>query len=166
MRSKKIVLSAIFIVTLSFHSILYYAVFIKNKPVFNKYPAFAFQYIHSAINDERLADFSPLYLSVHIIAQKYLGHPNEAILWLQFILVAGSAVLIFLLFRSFFSSWIALAGAMAFAINRSIAVYSSVFEPRYCSSSFYSAFLCLWCRISDPGRQFPGFFLVQPFFSA
>jgi tetratricopeptide (TPR) repeat protein len=141
MRSKKIILPAIFLFALSFHSILYYTVFIQNKPVFNKYPAFASQYAYSTVDKDRLADFSPLYLSVHIFAQKHLVNPKETILWSQFILVAGSAVLLFLLLRLSFTTWIAIAGALVFTINRSIVVYSNVFEPEVLLIFFLLAFL-------------------------
>jgi tetratricopeptide (TPR) repeat protein len=155
MHSKRIILPAIFFFALSFHSILYYTVFEQNKPIFNKYPAFASQVVHATIDKERFADFSPLYLSVHIFAQKYLSNPNETILWFQFILVAGSAVLLFLLLRLSFSTWIAIAGAIAFTINRSIVVYSSVFEPEVLLIFFLLAFLLslvqksrIWTSIS------------------
>jgi tetratricopeptide (TPR) repeat protein len=141
MRSKRIILPALFFLALSFHSILYYTVFIQNKPVFNKYPAFASQIVQSTVDKERFADFSPLYLSVHIFAQKYLSDPNEAVLWFQFILVAGSAVLLFLLLRLSFAAWVAIVGAVVFTINRSILVYSSVFEPEVLLIFFLLAFL-------------------------
>jgi tetratricopeptide (TPR) repeat protein len=147
MRSNKIILPAIFLFSLALHSTIYYTVFSKNDQ-FPKYPGFALQCAHSAINPERLADFSPLYLMVHVIAQKYVSHPKEAVLWLQFVLVAGSAVLLFLLLRSFFTTWIALAGAMIFVTNRSILVYSSVFEPEVLIIFFLLGFLVLVVRKS------------------
>jgi tetratricopeptide (TPR) repeat protein len=149
MRSNKIILPAIFLFSLALHSTVYYTLFSKNKP-FPKYPDFACQYVHSACNPERLADFSPLYLSVHIIAQKYLPRPNEAIVWLQFVLMAGSGVLLFLFLRSFFSSGVAIAGAMAFITNRSIVVYSGVFEPEVLLIFFLLGFLVVVVRKSRP----------------
>jgi len=159
MRSKKILLPAIFIFALCFHGILYYAFFIHNKPIFNKYTAFASQYLHSANVNERLVDFSPLYLWVHIAAQKSLSHPTDAILWFQFILVAGSAVLLFLLLRMSFSTWIAFAGAMVFVINRSIVVYSCVFEPEVLLIFFLLVFLLSLVQKSRIWTSISGLFL-------
>jgi hypothetical protein len=126
--------------SLSFYSILHYTTFQQNKPIFNKYPAFAYQYVHSGINDERLADFSPLYLWLHVFAQKCLSNPKEVILWFQLILMAGAAVLLFLLLRFYFSNWIAFAGTLAFIINPSIIVYSGIFEPEVLLIFFLLAF--------------------------
>jgi hypothetical protein len=160
MRSKRIILPALFFFALSFHSILYYTVFIQNKPVFNKYPAFASQIVQSTVDKERFADFSPLYLSVHIFAQKYLSDPNEAVLWFQFILVAGSAVLLFLLLRLSFAAWVAIIGAVVFTINRSILVYSSVFEPEVLLIFFLLAFLYLYRKKQCYGLWSPEFYWV------
>ena len=141
MHSKKIILSAIFIFSLSFQSILYYTVFIQNKPflINIRLLLFSMYILPSTTSGWPISALS--ICSVHIIAQKYLSHPNEAILWFQFILTAGSAVLLYLLLRLSFSTWIAIAGAMAFAINRSIVVYSSVFEPEVLLIFFLLGFL-------------------------
>jgi tetratricopeptide (TPR) repeat protein len=148
MRSKKIILPSVFLITLLFHSILYYAVFIKNTPFFNKYPGFASQCLHSTTNNQRLIDFSPLYLWVNIAVQKFFRHPAEILLWMQFILVSGSSVLLFLLLKRFFTTWIALIGVLLFVINRSVTVYTCVFEPEVLLIFFILAFFVLLLKKS------------------
>jgi tetratricopeptide (TPR) repeat protein len=88
-----------------------------------------------------------------------LSNPKETLLWFQFILVAGSAVLLFLLLRLFFFTWIAGAGAMVFAINRSIVVYSGVFEPEVLLIFFILAFLVLLVKKSRIWTLISGIFL-------
>jgi tetratricopeptide (TPR) repeat protein len=128
MHVQKKAICGIFLFSLLFHSMVFYTLFLKSE-CFSKYQNFASQYVHNAINNERLLDFSPLYLYIHVIAQKYLSYPNDVIIWLQFLCTACSSVLFFLLLRSFFSFLIALAGTAAFVTSRSVLLYTGTYEP-------------------------------------
>ena len=57
-------------------------------PNFQKYSLAARQWLERELDRERLADFSPLYLYLHVAARKMLHRPEKAILWLQILLTA------------------------------------------------------------------------------
>jgi len=96
---------------------------------FQKYQLAARQYNEGKLENERLADFSPLYFHLHAALQQWLPRPERAILWLQVVLVALSAGLLLHLLRGHFPLWVALAGTTAFVLDRGILVYEHIMEP-------------------------------------
>ncbi len=98
-------------------------------PTFLKYPAAARQQIAGDLDSERLADFSPLYLALHVAAQKWLPEPERAILWLQVLMTALSAGLLLSLLRRHFHPLLAAAGTAVFVLDRGVMVYTPVLEP-------------------------------------
>jgi tetratricopeptide (TPR) repeat protein len=97
--------------------------------LFWKYPVAAQNYISGTLEQERLADFSPLYLYLHIIVHKYFNNPNAVILWFQIILTSVASCFLFNLLRKHCNLPIALLGALVFITNQSVIVYTSTFEP-------------------------------------
>lgn len=128
LRPCKLLIPVLFLISLIFYSTVYYILFSKG-PVFFKYQFFAGKYLNDAMSQDRLLDFSPLYFYIHVIAQKCFANPNGVILWMQFILASAACVLFFVLLRGFFSVVISLIGTALFLLNRSIILYSSVYEP-------------------------------------
>ena len=94
-----------------------------------KYPRIAAQFLGSGVPSERLVDFSPLYLWIHVAAQRLTGNPGLAIQWLQTALVSATGGMLFLLLRSLVSAQLALAGTAVFALNRSVLIFEHQFEP-------------------------------------
>jgi tetratricopeptide (TPR) repeat protein len=154
----KITSIAIFIVSLCFHSSIYYALF--RKPVeFSKYHLFAQQYLQGTINPERLVDFSPFYLYLNIFLQKFFHNPIEILLWLQLIAISLSCVLLFNLLRSFFGSLISVIGTALFLLNRSVILYTNVNEPEAFLILFLLCFITCALNRSTIWSVFTGLFL-------
>jgi tetratricopeptide (TPR) repeat protein len=141
-------LFGIFFIALIFHVSVYYALFAKAAD-FSKYHLFAHQYLQGMTSPERQLDFSPLYLFINIVMQKYVPHPAEVMLWLQFIAVSGACVCMFILLRSFFTTPISLVGTAAFLSSRSIVLYTSVNEPEAFLVFFLLCFIVCVMRKSD-----------------
>lgn len=126
-RWHRIIPAAIFIAAILFHSLI---IFFYLPPVqFQKYTISARMYINEELSKERLFDFSPLYLYLHVVFQKIFSHPDVIIQWLQIILIAFSSVLLFYLLLEFFPLLIALFGTVAFILNSSVVLYTQAFEP-------------------------------------
>ncbi|MBN2037514.1 MAG: tetratricopeptide repeat protein [Chitinispirillaceae bacterium] len=159
MRSTTILLIVLFIASLLFHGIVYQTILSKNDP-FLKYPNFARDYVSNSFDNERLADFSPLYLAAHILAKKTVPAPKAFMVWLQIVLIAGSTVLFYLLLKSCFPFYCALAGAIVFTSCRSIMLYATVFEPEAFVVFFLLGFLVLVRKTSAYAAAGAGTFLA------
>ena len=96
---------------------------------FSKYPNAALQYLHGTSAPERLLDFSPLYLGLHIAAFRLCANPLQAIALTQILLLSLAAALLFLILRRHFNPVYAAAGATAFILAKSVVIYGYVFEP-------------------------------------
>lgn len=96
---------------------------------FDKYPDAALRFLHGMSLPERLLDFSPLYLGLHIAVFRFLPDPISWVAGIQIALLALAAALLYLLLRRHAGAPFALAGAAAFALNTSIAIYGYIFEP-------------------------------------
>ncbi len=110
-----------------------FALFILRLPPevgqFSKYPNAALQYLHGMAEPERLLDFSPLYLGLHVAAFRFLAHPLDWIPRFQIGLLALAAALLFLLLRQHFTLALSLTGTAAFLLGKSVAIYGHIFEP-------------------------------------
>lgn len=96
---------------------------------FTKYPVAALQYLKGTISPERLLDFSPLYLGLHIITQYLFNDPALWISWTHITLLALPAGLLYLILRRHAGTLLSLAGAAAFTLSQSVIIYGYVFEP-------------------------------------
>jgi tetratricopeptide (TPR) repeat protein len=96
---------------------------------FFKYPQAAEQFLAGTFPGERLLDLSPLYFYLHLLARRLAPGGWQALVWLQIAAAGASGGLLFLLLRRLVPLWLALAGAAAFALSRSVAFYSCLLEP-------------------------------------
>lgn len=91
---------------------------------FLKYSLAAEKISNHTLGGDRLLDYSPLYLMVHVVLR------NEPVIqWIQIFLAGGASCLLFLLLSRFFRRSIAIAGTIAFILNRTLMVYTTVPEP-------------------------------------
>jgi tetratricopeptide (TPR) repeat protein len=95
---------------------------------FAKYPQAAALLLEGALPRERLADFSPLYLWLHVAA-RLLPSPGAWVVAFQVVLAAASAALLAVALQRFFSPRAALAGVLAFALCRGVAIHAVILEP-------------------------------------
>ena len=96
---------------------------------FLKYPLAADQFLRGELPSERLRDFSPLYLGLHIAAQRLLPEPVLVVQIMQDALCIASAVLLLLLLETLVPAALAIAGTVAFLLNSSVIIYTHVLEP-------------------------------------
>ncbi|HSP05539.1 MAG TPA: glycosyltransferase family 39 protein, partial [Acidobacteriota bacterium] len=94
-----------------------------------KYPAAAAQYLRGELTGERLVDFSPLYLRLHIVAQQVSHRPVVLISVMHILCSALSVSILFLLLARYFRLWIAITGTAAFLLDHSLIEYLQAFEP-------------------------------------
>ena len=147
----------IFAATVVLHGIIILKVLPPN--LFIKYQVAAQQSIEGSLATERLMDFSPIYLRVHILAKKILSKPDTGILWLQISLTALSAVLLFELMRSFYLVSISLAGTLLFVTHQSVIIYTGTFEPEPFAICFALGFLVTALKQGKRWALLSGIFL-------
>lgn len=150
--------AAVALLTLLLHTAL--AVTTMTSPDFRKYPEAARLLARGEMNAERQLDFSPLYLGVHRIAARLLANPAPAIHWLQRLLVALAAALLFRLLAAWFPTGLALLGTAAFALDRSLVLYTQALEPEALLVFCLSAFAWALLKPSRPAPLAAGFFLA------
>lgn len=114
---------------------------------FPKYPNAAAQYLAGTLPLERIPDFSPLYLYLHLLAARIYNDNPPLVSTVQILATAGSSVLLFLLLRRHCSLVLALAGVAAFVLTRSLAIYTCIFEPE----ALLVCFLLLFFFLIDSG---------------
>jgi hypothetical protein len=96
---------------------------------FVKYAAAARSLAAGTMAEERLVDFSPLYLALHRAALAVGLDPVRAVAALQAVAVASAAGLLYALLRRAVGRWLALAGVLVFALDRHVLVYRTLLEP-------------------------------------
>lgn len=96
---------------------------------FGKYMIAAKMVIQKELPKERLLDFSPSYLYLHIIVHKLFSNPVPIIQWIHIILIASSTFFLYLLLHNSFRFIIALLGSIAFTLNHSVITHVQAFEP-------------------------------------
>jgi len=117
----------LFFLTLLLHSVIVFRVL--PPYLFIKYQVAARQVVEGSLPTERFIDFSPLYLQIHVAAEKYLDHPDKTLLMVQVVLSAFAAVFLFRLLSQFYTLSIALLGTFLFVINHSVILHTGTFEP-------------------------------------
>jgi tetratricopeptide (TPR) repeat protein len=123
---------------------------------FSKYPAAALRLLHGPAIGERLVDYSPLYLSVHTAAFGQLADPIAGVLLLQAACVGIAAGLLLLALRRHVGLPLALAGAAALALERSVTVHAYIFEPEALLLLLLAAWLFLAQREGLPSAAAAG----------
>lgn len=137
---RQILLPGVFLLSLCLHGALVFRVLPPN--LFIKYPVAARQYLSGALPPERLMDFSPLYLYLHIAAQKFVDSADAFVLWVQIAATALTAVFLFRLLDAFFNRALAVVGACLLITHPSIIAYTGTFEPEPFVICFVMGFLC------------------------
>lgn len=117
----------LFFFSVGFHALLLWAVLPAAR--FIKYQVAAQKYLEGSLPLERLLDFSPFYLGVHVLYDKIFSDPITAILWLQILTTGFAAVFLFKLLQFYFSQTVAVIGALLFILNHSVIIYTGTFEP-------------------------------------
>lgn len=150
-------LTALF--TSLFYGFLAFTLFPAEKQ-FAKYPLAAAQYLAHTLPPERLPDFSPFYLYLHVILQRLFPWGAGAVLVLQIGAVAAAAALLLLLLQRFVSPGVALAGTVAFVFSQGVMVYVCVLEPEAFLVSFLIGFLYFVGQDGRKGSLIAGLFLA------
>ncbi len=96
---------------------------------FGKYPEAAGLLLSGKLPGERLADFSPLYLSLHALVQQAIPSHPHLLQWVQVAAVAMTGMMIFLVLEECVGGAAAIVGAVAFAFNRIVILYGYLYEP-------------------------------------
>lgn len=131
----------------------YLIFYFLNPTQLNKYLTAAEMILGNNLPKERLLDFSPLYLYLHVTARRLFSNPTVFLQCLQITVVATSSSLLFLLLHRFFSVWIAVLGSLVFILDRSVIVYDQAFEPEPLVILFLLGFL-LFCTRSGFRNHF------------
>ena len=125
---------------------------------FAKYPRAAEQYLAGTLPPERLLDFSPFYFYLHVLQGALLS--GEVVVFLQIVVVAATAVVLFLLLRDSFGLPIAALGAGALVLSKSVMVYAVILEPETFLLLFLCAFLYYALREGPRDPLYAGAFLA------
>lgn len=136
---EKSIIGLVFCCSVAFQSILSHAIFPAD--VFFKYEIASQLYLEESLDRERLLDVSPLYFALHVAARKYLPNPRGIIRYVQIGIGGISTIFLLFILRKFFSWPVALAGTLIFILNRSLMVYTSIFEPEPLMICFLLGFL-------------------------
>ncbi len=132
--------------TLLFYSLIIF--YLLPPSQLSKYTTAAQMYLDHSLPRHRIVDFSPIYLYVHVLIRKFFADPNLIIQWLHIVLTAFSSALAFQILSKFFGKPVAIAGAITFVLDRSLIVYTHVFEPESLVVFFSLAFLFFAIRRS------------------
>ena len=116
---------------------------------FRKYALAAEQHLSGELPGERLMDFSPLYFHLSVAAERWLPAPEAAVHWLQVVLVAASAGLLFRVLRRRFAWPLAATMVAVFALDRHVLIYERILEPEVLLLFFLLGFL----YVLDRGRS-------------
>lgn len=123
---------------------------------FSKYPNAALQQLHGTVDAERLLDFSQLYLALHVAAFRFLADPLGWLPRVHVALLSLAAGLLHLLLRRHFTPALALLGAAAFVLGKSVAIYGHIFEPEPLMILLLTATVLFASRATLPGAAAAG----------
>ena len=127
---------------------------------FAKYSQAATQYIAQSLPPERLLDFSPFYLYLHVVQTMLFPSGSGVILFLQLVAVAGSAALLLLLLQRFVRRSLALLGVAAYILSPGLIVYSAILEPEAFLVAFLVGFLYFLTQKGTKSWLLAGLFLA------
>lgn len=112
-----------------------------SQGVFRKYTLAAEQYLEGVLPDERLMDFSPLYLYLSLAAERLFGDADAVLMGLQIVLMALGAAMFYSLLEKRFGARLALVAIAVMAVDRNVLVYETTLEPEACLLFLLLAFL-------------------------
>ncbi len=123
---------------------------------FGKYPAAAEFWRAGQLSAERLLDFSPLYLSLHRLANSWFGSAASTVIeGLQILLVALVCGALYWLIRRHASHRVAALLVGLFAIDRHLVIYARVLEPEICQLALLLGFLVALELARDHAASWP-----------
>ncbi len=128
-KNKVLITVALFFFTLIIHSAVLLNTTSGSQSPFQKYLNGAERFISGSIEPERISDFSPLYLQIHIAAKKIFKDTVPVMIILNILAVSVSSVFLFYLLRFFFSISVSLTGFLIFVFSPGILIYEKVMEP-------------------------------------
>ncbi|HEY5997996.1 MAG TPA: hypothetical protein VI078_01670 [bacterium] len=126
-RRQLVVLAALAALSIAVHA--FAAAVCAPEAPFLKYPLAAEQYLRGGLGAERIADFSQLYLALHVAVQMAGLDPLSTFRILHVAFSTGAALLLFLAVRAAASTGVALAATAGFLLNASVLVYTQLLEP-------------------------------------
>lgn len=135
--------------------------YISSNSYFYKYPQAAAQYLNNTLQNERILDYSPTYLSLNILATKAakLHDPYIILLYTQTIIASLSCILLFLLLCTFFSPYVSVLGPVLLLTNKSFILYTLALEPEALMMFFVLGFLLNSARKKPLAPLLAGIFL-------
>lgn len=137
----------LFVFCLALHAALIFTVLPPAR--FVKYQAAAMQIADGTMPVQRFLDFSPLYLHLHILAQRLFSQPDLIVLWLQITLTALCAGLLFQWLAGRVGRALALAATLVFVIHPGLIVYTATYEPEPLVMAALMGYLV---AVGRPGR--------------
>ena len=143
---------------LFFTIILHYTIILNttsgSAQPFQKYLNGAERFISGSIEPERISDFSPLYLQLHIIATKVFNNSAQVMIILNILAISIASVFLFYLLRLFFSLSISLTGFLLFVFSPGILIYEKVMEPEPLQVLFITGMLYFLLRFLKGEKQY------------
>lgn len=110
---------------------------------FHKHIIAARMFIQHQLPNGRLVDFSPSYLYLNILMQKWFSDPLPLLRILNIALIGLSVPMLFRILSLFYRHPIALAGTIVFILDYSLIVYAQAFEPEILSKNWKKAWIIL-----------------------
>jgi tetratricopeptide (TPR) repeat protein len=142
--------------TLGLYGFLVFSFFPPTQ--FHKYVLAARQAIEGTLSGERYADFSPLYLLFHILAQKALKQPVLFFKLAQVVWASLSPLFLFLALKKLVRPAVAAIGAAALIFNPALIVMTQAFEPETLGLFLSLGFLFFALREDWPSHLLGGVF--------
>ncbi len=135
-----------FVLTFCLYGYLIFSFFSPEQ--FHKYALAATQALNDTLPKDRFLDFSPLYLSFHILVRKFLKQPDLFLKLVQIVCASLSATILYLLLKRFARLPIALIGTAALILNPTMIVLTQAYEPEVLAFFFTIGFLYFAVRDS------------------
>jgi len=164
-RKKILIPLIIILVSLTFHGFFIMSYNSDNNS-FKKYTSAAELLNGNQLPKERLIDFSPFYLYFHLFINRSGLDPVTTTIILQMILIALSAMLIYLLSSLFFNGYMGIVASFIFILSREVLVYEKVLEPEAFMIFFLIAFVYFFSLFAlKRGNSLKNLFISSLFFS-
>jgi hypothetical protein len=130
---------------------------------FAKYGLAARQWLAGELPGERLADFSPLYLELHVALLRLGLDPARLLPWVQQAALAIAIGVVGWRLRRRGAAWaLALGAALVMALDHPLLIYARILEPE----ALLVLSVCLWLAALDSEAPVPGRLLAAGVFAA
>lgn len=164
-RLKIIIPLLIVIVSVTFHGFFILS-YHADQGSFKKYQTAAKLLSDDQLKKERLIDFSPFYLYFHYIIYSSGISPDKITVIVQMILIALSALLIYLLTSLYFNKYVGISATFIFILSKEVLIYERVIEPESFMIFFLIAFVYFFSKFSlGRGSPVKNLVLASLFFS-